>query len=453
MEQDRWSTTKSLLDASPTAFHAGSEIAARLETAGFQELEEGQRWHLQPGGTYFLRRAFGAVVAFRVGTEDPAELGAVIAAAHTDSPALKLKLESERVIDGLLTVNTEVYGGAIVSSWLDRDLEIAGVAVVRDGAKMARHLVRLRSVGAVIPNAAIHLNRKANEGFQYSRQDHLRCIIGTEEDTADKSDGGSDGESERDGGRLRRLLAAELDIDPGLILGLDLFLADRTKAARLGRASARDQRVEEGGDLYASRHIDNLVGCSTTLDGFLASSAAGHTQIAGFFDNEEIGSRSFSGAQSGMLDRVMERIVLSRGGTVEDGHRFRVRSYLLSNDGGHGAHPNFHDKYDPAYLPRLGGGPVVKSHAGMSYTSVADTAAHFRAVCAAANVPVQSFANRSDARSGSTIGPVLQTRSDIRSVDVGIPMLAMHSVRETASIRDIDFMTRAVTALYDRGAM
>jgi aspartyl aminopeptidase len=365
-----------------------------------------------------------------------------------------------------------------VSTWLDRDLEIAGVAAVQTEQGISQRLVRLRSAVAVIPNAAIHLNRKVNESFQYSRQDHLRCIIGSDgadprvaadpgagANTGAGADltGGSEPPQDRDaasgtkqpesGGRVRRLVAAELGVDPERILGLDLFLADRAEANRIGQAAAGDQRVEEAGDLYVSRHIDNLVGCSTTLDGFLASSAAGHTQIAAFFDNEEIGSRSFSGAQSGMLDRVMERIVLAGGGSVEDAHRFRVRSYLLSNDGAHGAHPNFHDKYDPAYLPRLGGGPVVKSHAGMSYTSVADTTAHFRHACATADVPVQSFANRSDGRSGSTIGPVLQTRSDLRSVDVGIPMLAMHSVRETASVRDLELMTRAIRALYDAGPM
>jgi len=437
ISQDRFAPTKEFLDAAPTAFHAGSEIARRLERAGFIELKESDRWKLDSGAAYFVRRSLGAVIAFRMGTEAPAEVGAVIAGAHTDSPALKLKLESERVVDGVVTVGTEVYGGAIVSTWFDRDLEIAGVAALRRGDKVAMRLVRLSSLTGVIPNAAIHLNRKVNESFEYSRQDHLRCILGSADEGMD----------EKAPGVIRAAVAEELGVPAHEIADLDLFLTDSAPAVRIGRGGAG------AGDWFAARHIDNLLGCSTILDAICASEATAWLQVAVFFDNEEIGSRSHAGAQSGFLDRVLDRIVWASGGTSEDGYRIRAKSFLLSNDAGHGGHPNFRDKYDPAYLPRLGGGPVIKVHAGLSYTSLADTAAHFRKACEASGVPCQRFANRSDGRSGSTIGPLIQTRSDLRSVDVGIPILAMHSVRETAAVADIDLMTRAIEALYRLGPL
>ncbi|MFW5786594.1 MAG: M18 family aminopeptidase, partial [bacterium] len=244
---------------------------------------------------------------------------------------------------------------------------------------------------------------------------------------------------------LRAAVAEHLGVAAEAILGMDLYLTDSTPATRLGQGGA------VSGDLYSARHIDNLAGCATTLDGFMSSEVTPWTQIAVFFDNEEVGSRSYAGAQSGFLDRLLDRVVFATGGTTEDTFRLRARSFLLSNDGAHAGHPNFHDKYDAAYLPRLGGGPVIKEHAGLSYTSRSDTAAHFRRACRAAEVPSQVFANRSDGRSGSTIGPIIQTRSDLRSVDVGIPMLAMHSVRETAGISDLDLMTRAIAALYALG--
>ncbi len=485
-DSDRWQSTRAFLDASPTAFHAGAEIVRRLRDAGFEELQEGERWNLSAGQAYFVRRTFGAVAAVRMGTSPPADAGAVIGAAHTDSPALKLKTESERVVDGLVTVATEVYGGAIIGTWFDRDLEIAGAVTVQvDGAADSSaansraesgraagaagtapgpsadratpgaagatetRLVRLTDLTAVVPNVAIHLNRKVNEGFQYNKQDHLRCILGGGAKgggaAATDGDGTGGAGGAGDSSVLRTAVAAQLGVAPDAILGMDLYLTDAAPARRLGQGGA------DSGDLYSARHIDNLAGCTTTLDAFMSSPATPWTQIAVFFDNEEVGSRTYAGAQSGFLDRLLDRLVVATGGTMEDAFRLRARSFLLSNDGAHAGHPNFHDKYDAAYLPRLGGGPVIKEHAGMSYTSRSDTAAHFRRACRAAEVPSQVFANRSDARSGSTIGPIIQTRSDLRSVDVGIPMLAMHSVRETAGVADLDLMTRAIAALYALG--
>lgn len=454
---ERWESTRRVLDASPTAFHAGEEIARRLREAGFTELAERERWQLQAGKSYFVRRDLGAVIAFRSGSGEPAETGAVIAGAHTDSPALKLKIESEKGVDGLVTMATEIYGGPILSTWLDRDLEIAGRASLRAGAGggsrggggsgaaggVESRLVRLEGLRAVIPNVAIHLNRKVNEGFEYNKQEHLRCILGRVDGEGDSDAAAGESASDAGAGYLRRQVAAELGVAAEDILGLDLFLADSAPAALLTRSGAPQ--------LYASRHIDNLAGCSTTLDALLESEVTPWTQVAVFFDNEEIGSRSHAGAQSGFLDRILDRLVLASGGSHEDTFRLRARSFLLSNDGAHGAHPNFHDKYDAAYLPRLGGGPVLKSHAGLSYTSVAESTAWFRRACEEGGVPHQVYANRSDGRSGSTIGPLIQTRSDLRSVDVGLPMLAMHSVREIGDVTDLELMTRAIAGLYRLG--
>ncbi len=403
------------LDRSPTMFQATAESIRRLEAAGFTRLDETAAWKLKAGGRHFVVRNETAVAAFVLPQSLARAPAFHIAGAHTDSPCLKVKADSEGVAAGCIRVAVEVYGGPINSTWLDRPLSLAGRAIVRGaGGKAETRLLDLRQPVAVIPNLAIHLNRDVNTAFEYNKQTHLPLVLGN----------AANGQSRV----LRSLVANALGLKSAeAILELDLYAYDCQAAQRTGAA----------GEFISSGRIDNLAACHAILAALAkAKPAPGSIALGILFDNEEIGSQTPMGADSSFLKTLLERIVIGCGGNREALLRSLASSFLISNDAAHAVHPNFTDKHDGAYAPVVNGGPVIKLNANFRYATTAATAAVFADLCRQAKIPCQRLVNRSDLPAGSTIGPVTSASLGIRGVDVGIPMWAMHSCRETAGTRD-----------------
>lgn len=412
------------LGESVTAFHAAAAIVRRLEAAGFRSIDESKELDVEPGSGYYIRRGDASVVAFRMGRKPPSETGFAIAGAHTDSPSLRVKYPATDETEGYRTLPIEIYGGPIVGTWLDRSLGLAGRVVYRgeDGRPATTLIASGRPVGT-IPNAAIHLNREVNKGFEYNQQDHLKVIVGS------------------DAVEPAKLIAELAGVAADTVIDADLYFYDVQSPERFGT----------DGEFFTAGRIDNLAGCFTVLEGLLSAAPSDHCQLACLFDNEEVGSRTAHGADSGFLTTVMDRLVLATGGGLEQTFTARARSFLVSNDGAHAVHPNYASKHDPSFKPSLNGGPVIKISGGRRYTSDAVSSARFAALCDAADVPYQRFYNRSDMRSGSTIGPIASSRAEILSVDVGVPMLAMHSIRETGGSKDADYLATALRRFYVEG--
>lgn len=411
------------INSSPGAFHAVANIRAELDKAGFQYLNEGDNWNLKSGGKYYIERNSSAVISFVLGSEKPWDTGFNIVGAHTDSPLLKVKNESLKRDGGFLKLNIEAYGGGINSTWLDRDLSMAGrVSLLKDGELSNRLIDFKRSIG-IIPNVAIHLNRDTNKGFEYNKQQHLSVFLATElqEDNKDI--------------HLRDIIAKEFEIDREEIVEMDLFLYDTQK----GLISGLDR------DLISIGRLDNLAMCHSILKAMVTKDKLTSSAIGVFYDNEEIGSMTMQGADSNFLNSIIERIIYSLGGSLEDSYRSRSRSFMISADGAHAIHPNFSDKHDPSYAPKVNKGPVIKISANYRYATTSNSAAKFIALCREVEVPYQKMANRSDIPSGSTIGPMSSASLGIEAIDVGNPMLAMHSIRETQGVLDHYYMTKVLS--------
>ncbi|HOX12374.1 MAG TPA: M18 family aminopeptidase [Spirochaetia bacterium] len=422
------------LDASPTQFHAADALAAALQARGALALDERSEWNLEPGRTYYVVRNGSGLVAFRIGGESPARTGFALAGAHTDAPALRVRPEKSLRHRAGDRIAVEVYGGPILSTWLDRPLALAGRAAVRgsDGRPELR-LVNPAGPAAVIPNLAIHLNREVNKGFEYNVQNHLPALVAAP--LADRRP------AEGDAPWALAETARNLGVPVRDILGAELFLVDASRAVILGR----------DGELVNSGRIDNLAGCHAILAAFNAAPPGAHGQAAVFFDNEEIGSGTRQGADGLFLRDVLARVCARSGCDSEGFYRALAASFCVSVDAAQGWHPNFQEKYDEAYSPVLNGGPAVKANANFKYATDAESEARFRACCEDAAVPCQKFAVRADLTPGSTIGPLSSALSGIRTVDVGSPLLAMHSIRETAGSYDHDFMTAALRRFYEKG--
>ncbi len=418
---DKLQVINKLLDfmhSSPTAYQAASTIVGMLKERGFRELKEDSAWKLKSGGAYYVQRNNSTVAAFRMGLKSPSETGFLIAGAHTDSPGLKIKfpLMGDKAQS---TLSVEVYGGPIISTWLDRELSVAGIVnVKKKGIWVSEQLVIPEPV-AVIPNLAIHLNRDINKGFEYNKQSHLKVLF--------------------PGKSLPELICEKLNIDKSDIGDGDLFLTDNFKGSILS------------GKVFVSPRIDNLAMCHGVLDALLDVHVSDSTQIGVFYDNEEIGSRTFQGADGSFFSELLERIVVVSGGSGDDYYRAKARSFMLSADGAHAVHPNFKDKHDPDYAPQLNKGPVLKLNAGYSYATNSAGAAVFSGICSRAGVKYQRFIGRSDMPSGGTIGTVSSSILGIRTVDIGNPMLAMHSIRETAGVEDHVSMIKVLSEFYRNG--
>jgi aspartyl aminopeptidase len=398
------------LDASPTSYQASVEISTRLEKAGFRLLNETEAWKLVPGGKYYVRRAGTAVLAFAIGSGNLSETGCRIAASHIDSPALRIKPQSLRTEGNVTKIGVEVYGGPILATWTDRELGLAGIAVIRKDGKLTPVPVNLKRPLAIIPNAAIHLNREINNGFVYNKQIHLQAILST----GDNSDS------------LKEAVAGVLDIKPEDIVDMDLFLYDPTPAALAGI----------DGSLLVSGRLDNLAMTHAILSSLTEVSSPEVTALGVFFDHEEIGSETLQGAMSSLLAEVLERVGIGLGLSEEQRYLALRGSFLISADMAHAFHPAYAEKYDPDYAPKMNQGPVIKINGSQRYATTASSGARFASLCASAGVACQKFMTRSDMPCGSTVGPLVSSRLGIPAVDIGNPMWAMHSIRETCGVAD-----------------
>ena len=414
---------RAFVDASPTPVHAVAEITRRLRGAGFTELAEVDRWALAPGDQRYVVRDGGSVVAFRVGTAPLADAGARLVGTHTDSPTFKVRPRYDVRRAGLKLVGVEPYGGLLAHTWLDRELTVAGRLATRDGGL---HRVVLPGAPLRLPSLAIHLDRGVRDGLVLDPQRHLVPVWGPE--SADD---------------LVEALALVAGVPYADVVGHDLVLTDSLPAAETGA----------DGSWVAAPRLDNLGSCHSATLALLAVEPSEHTQVVVANDHEEVGSGSAEGARGSFLADVLARLVAATSGTdgarpydPQDLHRAVARSRLVSADMAHAVHPNHTDRHEPQHAPVLGGGPVLKLNANQAYATDGGTGGWFTARCADAGVPLQHFVSRADLPCGSTIGPLTATRLGIPTVDVGSPLLGMHSCRELVSARDVPLMVAALTA-------
>ena len=414
---------RALVDASPSPFHAVAELARRLRAGGFSELDERDRWELAPGGTHYVVRDGGSIIAFRVGSAPLAEAGARLVGAHTDSPTFAVRPRHDLERAGYRLVGVEPYGGLLAHTWLDRELTVAGRLAVRDAdGAVGTTLVALPGGSLRLPSLAIHLDRSVRDGLVLDPQRQLVPVWGP----------GLTGEP-----GLVQALAEVAGVRADAVVGHDLVVADTQPAAATGR----------DGTWIAAPRLDDLGCCHAGTAALLAATPAAHTAVFVANNHEEVGSGSAEGARGSFLADVLARLVVATGDT--DGQALQrtvARSRMVSADMAHAVHPTQPERHEPEHTPRLGGGPVVKVNANQAYATDAGTGGWFTATCRDAGVPVQHFVSRADLPCGSTIGPLTATRLGIGTVDVGSPMLGMHSCRELASARDVPLMVAALTA-------
>ncbi|MBR5898123.1 MAG: M18 family aminopeptidase [Muribaculaceae bacterium] len=410
-------------------FWAVKTISETLEANGFSQLNPADAWNLKAGDRRYVVKNHSAIFAFVVGEGGAAD-GFKIISAHSDSPGFRIKPNPEMVSDGgILKLNTEVYGGPILYTWFDRPLSIAGRVMLRsnDVLNPVTKLVKIGRPLLTIPHLAIHFNRSVNDGNHLSRQKDMLPVIGR-----------IDSMIERDGYVLR-LVANELGVDEQDILDCDLLLYDTTPACLVG---VNDEFITSG-------RLDDLGMAHAAMTALLESGNGSMTRVMAIFDNEETGSGTKQGAASPVLANILRRIVACQGGGEEEFLRAVARSFMVSADNAHGVHPNYAEKHDPTNHPVLGDGPVIKINANCKYMTDADSAAVFKAVCDKAGVPCQYFVNHSDSAGGSTLGNILTSQLDLRGVDMGSAMWAMHSVRETCSTDDHVYVIKAFTEFYN----
>ncbi|WP_017882883.1 M18 family aminopeptidase [Leucobacter sp. UCD-THU] len=417
----------------PSSYHAAAALQKALEAADFSAHDETEAWQAVIDGSRGFVRRDGALIAWRVGKKVSADSPVRVLGCHTDSPGFTVKPRPDFTAHGWSQVGVEVYGGPLLNSWLDRDLELAGRIVTRDGTE---RLVRT-GVVARIPQLAIHLDREANSGLTLDRQRHTQPVIGLV--PAAGSGAGSDPDSEAGAPSALALLADAAGVAADEIAGTDVRLHDTQPPARIG----------VHGELYASPRLDNLSSTVAGLVALLASEPApGTISVLAAFDHEELGSETRSGASGPFLEEVLARIRAGLEATVEDSARAFARSWCLSADAGHSVHPNYPEKHDPRVQPLAGQGPMLKVNANQRYASDAHGAALWLRVCEAAGVQTQEFVSNNTSPCGSTIGPLTATRLGIRTADVGVPLLSMHSARELAHVDDLHGLARATGAFF-----
>lgn len=415
------------IDASPSPWHAVETCEARLTAAGFSQLEEAERWTLTAGDRRYVVRGGSSIIAFIVGSQPAATTGLRMIGAHTDSPGLRLKPKPAEEAAGMVRLGVEVYGGPILATFADRDLSLAGRVNVRLPGGFASRLVRFAEPLLRLPNLAIHMNREVNEsGLKFNKQTELPLLLGVSED-------GTKAEA-----RFRQPIAAALGVEPSDLLTWELNAYDTQKGAFWG--------VDR--EFVANSQLDNLASCHAALSALLATREPAATCLCAFFDHEEVGSESATGAGGSFVQDVIARLAASSGLDNEDQRRMLAQSFFISADMAHGWHPNFPAAYEPCHHALVNAGPVIKSNANQRYSTSAETAARFMAICEMAGVPCQQYAHRTDLGCGSTIGPIVAARLGIPSVDVGSPMWAMHSIRESAGVLDHGYMIAALTASF-----
>ncbi|WP_018986233.1 M18 family aminopeptidase [Methylophilus methylotrophus] len=403
------------IDQSPSPWHAVENVANQLKAHGFKNLRENEPWQFKKGGKYFVIRDGGSIIAFALGQAALAESGFRILGAHTDSPGLRLKPKAAYSTEGLAQLGVEVYGGPILATFTDRDLSLAGRVVIHTEQGLQSRLIRIDQAVARLPNLAIHMNREVNEkGLVLNKQTGLPLIFGhaANSDTAKQL--------------LNETLAGKLAIPASLIVSWDLAFYDIQKGSFWG--------LEQ--EFIADSQLDNLASCHAGLEALLSSETPQATAICALFDHEEVGSESATGAGGSFLLDVIERICHSTGLTQEDKLRSFANSFFISADMAHAFHPNHAGSYEPCHHVHVNHGPVIKTNANQRYSTNAVTAARFIQLCDKAGAPYQQYTHRTDLGCGSTIGPIMAAQLGIATVDVGNPMWAMHSIRESAGVLD-----------------
>lgn len=412
----------SFLDQSPNAFFAVKNMCDTLEQAGMVCLYEGEPWDLEAGKGYYVTRNDSALIAFRIPKAD--YTGFQIMASHCDSPVFKIKTNTEITVDRqYVKLNVEKYGGMLCSPWLDRPLSVAGRVVLRTEEGIETRLVNIDRDLLIIPNLAIHMNRQVNDGYKFNAQVDmlpLFCEKGEESDV------------------FLKLIASEAGVSAEDILDTDLFLYNRMPAVSLGLNN----------EFISSGRLDDLQCAFASLKGFVEASPKNSAAVHCVFDNEEVGSGTKQGAASTFLKDTLRRINSAMGRTEEEYLMSIASSFLVSADNAHAVHPNHTDKADPTNRPYLNKGIVIKYSANQKYTTDAVSGAIMRAICRQADVPCQTFANRSDLPGGSTLGNISQSQVALNTVDIGLPQLAMHSPYETAGAKDTAYLIEAAKVLF-----
>ena len=424
----------SFLDASPVNFLAVKNLTDELQQHGYRRIDTTEALGtVKAGDKFFVTKNDSSIYAFQIGRKALAETGFHMICAHCDSPTFRIKPHAEIDCEGgIVKLNTEVYGGPIMSTWFDRPLTLAGRVIVKgkDVMSPTTLLLHVKRPLLQISNLAIHFNRQVNDGVKLSRQKDVLPILGIINDELEK------------GNLLMNIILEELNKQQTVaredILDFDLYLADATPACTFGAHN----------ELISSGRLDDLSMCFAGLEALLASQPTDTTQVLAIFDNEETGSQTKQGAGSPFLSYMLKRIALAQSGTEEAYYQAVERAFMISADNAHAWHPNYSEKYDPTNHPMLGGGPVIKFNAAQKYASDAYSASVFAGLCEKAGVPCQRFVNHSDVAGGSTLGNILASSIPLRGVDMGNAILAMHSCRETGSVADHEFCVKVFTQFY-----
>ena len=411
------------IEKSPDCFHAVAAMKEELAANGFKELKENEKWQVTRGGRYFVTRNESALIAFTIPEQDMG--GMRILATHSDSPSFKIKENPEMEAEGhYIKLNVEKYGGMLCAPWFDRPLSVAGRVVVKDEEKggMRSVLVNLDRDLVMIPSLAIHMNREVNDGYKYNAQKDMLPLYG---DIQAK-------------GTFMKQVAEAAGVKEEEILGHDLFLNNRQKGCIWGAE----------GEFISRRRLDDLQCAFASLKGLLAGEKKEYMAMHCVFDNEETGSETKHGAASTFHYYTIVRVHDCLDYSREDYLIHLADSFMVSADNGHAVHPNYTDKADPVNRPYMNGGIVLKFNAAQRYCTDGVSAAMFRDICRQADVPVQTFVNRSDIAGGSTLGNISNTKVALNTADIGLAQLAMHSPYETAGVKDTEYLVKAAAALF-----
>lgn len=427
----------SFLDASPVNFLAVKNIADTLAANGFRRIDPAlPLGEVKSGDRFFVTKNDSSIYAFRIGNKPIADAGFHMICAHCDSPTFRIKPNAEMLTEGgIVKLNTEVYGGPIMSTWFDRPLTLAGRVIVRgeDVMQPETLLLHIKRPLLQISNLAIHFNRQVNDGVALSKQKDVLPLLGQITSQLET------------GNLLMNVILEELNSTIADcqfcakdVLDFDLYLADATPACTFGVHN----------EFISSGRLDDLSMCYAGLEALIASDTTDTTQVLALFDNEETGSQTKQGAGSPFLAYILKRIAMSQSHTEEAYYQAVERAFMISADNAHAWHPNYPEKYDPTNHPMLGGGPVIKFNAAQKYASDAVSAAVFTGLCEKAGVPCQRFVNHSDVAGGSTLGNILASSIPLRGVDMGNAILAMHSCRETGSVVDHEYCVKVFTEFF-----
>lgn len=427
----------SFLDASPVNFLAVKNIADTLAANGFRRIDPAlPLGEVKSGDRFFVTKNDSSIYAFRIGNKPIADAGFHMICAHCDSPTFRIKPNAEMLTEGgIVKLNTEVYGGPIMSTWFDRPLTLAGRVIVRgeDVMQPETLLLHIKRPLLQISNLAIHFNRQVNDGVALSKQKDVLPLLGQITNQLET------------GNLLMNVILEELNSTTADcqfcakdVLDFDLYLADATPACTFGVHN----------EFISSGRPDDLSMCYAGLEALIASDTTDTTQVLALFDNEETGSQTKQGAGSPFLAYILKRIAMSQSHTEEAYYQAVERAFMISADNAHAWHPNYPEKYDPTNHPMLGGGPVIKFNAAQKYASDAISAAVFAGLCEKAGVPCQRFVNHSDVAGGSTLGNILASSIPLRGVDMGNAILAMHSCRETGSVVDHEYCVKVFTEFF-----